>query len=249
MGDTFIVYKHTTPSNKVYIGITSQQKEKRWAYGFGYKENKYFYRAIKKYGWNNIKHEILYEHLTKEQAIHKEIDLIKKYDSMNHEKGYNLTKGGDGNFGVKFTEERKRNISKAKIGHKVSEETKQKIREKISGENHWNYGKHLKEETKKKISKARKGVKFTEEHKKHMCLWEKGHIPWNKNKKLSKETIDKIIATRKCKTVLCVETNMEYESIRKAGRETNINHAHIAEVCKGIRKTAGHYHWQYVGGV
>lgn len=38
------VYKHTTPSKKVYIGITNQKPERRWGKnGRGYKDNDYFY--------------------------------------------------------------------------------------------------------------------------------------------------------------------------------------------------------------
>lgn len=184
MGNNFIVYKHTTPNNKVYIGITCQEPKKRWLYGKGYIHCKYFYKAIQKYGWKNIKHEILFENLTREEAIQKEIELIEKYNSNNQKYGYNLTKGGDGNFGVVFTEERKKNISKSKMGHSVSE-----------------------------------------------------------------ETIDKIIVTRKSKAVLCIETNTEYYSIREAYRQTGISYNNISEVCKGIRKTAGGYHWQLLGGV
>lgn len=43
----FTVYKHTSPSNKVYIGITSQSVIKRWGSGHGYRHNEYFFRAIK----------------------------------------------------------------------------------------------------------------------------------------------------------------------------------------------------------
>ena len=44
----YVVYMHKTPSNKVYIGITSQKPEKRWNEGLSY--NKYFTNAIIKYG-------------------------------------------------------------------------------------------------------------------------------------------------------------------------------------------------------
>lgn len=92
----FIVYKHTTPNNKVYIGITSQQVDKRWGKnGKGYKKQ-LFYRAILKYGWNNIKHEILFTHLSKEEAFQKEIDLIAEYKANNVNYGYNISNGGDG---------------------------------------------------------------------------------------------------------------------------------------------------------
>ena len=250
MMNNYKVYIHTTPNNKVYIGITKQEPKKRWRYGYGYVKCTYFYKAIQKYGWNNIKHEILYENLTKEEAIQKEIELIEKYDSTNRNKGYNITKGGEGNFGVIFTEKRKKNISKAKIGHAVSEETIQKIKESTSGKNHWNYGKKLKEETKLKISKANKGRKFTEEHKSKLPqLWKKGHTPWNKGKLTNQETINKIKEAKKQYDILCVETNIKYDSLRDAFKNTNINFHHIAEVCKGQRKTAGGYHWKYIGGV
>ena len=49
----WIVYRHTSPSGKVYIGITSRTTKKRWAYGYGYKNSTMFESAIKKYGWNN----------------------------------------------------------------------------------------------------------------------------------------------------------------------------------------------------
>lgn len=55
----YTVYMHVSPSGKRYIGITSQKVEKRWANGKGYKTQQYFYRAIKKYGWNNFQHIIV----------------------------------------------------------------------------------------------------------------------------------------------------------------------------------------------
>lgn len=60
---------------------------------------------------------------------------------------------------------------------------------------------------------------------------------------------------KKCKPVLCVETNIIYPSTREAERQTGVNHSKITNVCKGnvryfngkpyIDKTAGGFHWQY----
>ena len=75
----YTVYKHTTPSNKVCIGITSKDPKIRW-YG-RYRNNYHFSKAIDKYGWENIKHEILYSGLSKDEAEQKEIELIKQYKS------------------------------------------------------------------------------------------------------------------------------------------------------------------------
>ena len=61
----YTVYKHTSPSGKVYIGITKRKPEYRWNKGKGYRKDQLlFYRAIKKYGWDNFTHEILYTGLS-----------------------------------------------------------------------------------------------------------------------------------------------------------------------------------------
>ena len=85
----YTVYKHTSPSGKIYIGITKQKVQDRWKKGKGYK-GQVFELAIKKYGWGNIIHEIIYEGLTKNEAEKIEIDLIKKYKSNNKKYGYNV---------------------------------------------------------------------------------------------------------------------------------------------------------------
>ena len=44
--DNYTVYMHISPSGKKYIGITCQKVKNRWNSGRGYKNNKYFARAI-----------------------------------------------------------------------------------------------------------------------------------------------------------------------------------------------------------
>lgn len=106
----WIVYKHENKINgKIYIGITSQNPIDRWKNGNGYSKHKKFYSAIKKYGWDNFLHIILYTGLTEKEAKEKEQELIKFYDSKNS--GYNLTDGGDGIIGYHHSEETKRKIS------------------------------------------------------------------------------------------------------------------------------------------
>lgn len=87
----YTVYKHTTPSGKVYIGITGRAVEKRWENGSGYKSNKYFYSAIKKYGWDNIKHEIVCTGLSKWQvptcAVGRQKHLVDTIGNMFKSRG------------------------------------------------------------------------------------------------------------------------------------------------------------------
>ena len=78
---TFYVYKHICPNLKYYFGITSQNPKYRWANGNGYKECPLFWNAIQKYGWDNIKHEILYTGLTEQEAKDMERKLIAEYKS------------------------------------------------------------------------------------------------------------------------------------------------------------------------
>lgn len=128
---TFVVYKHTSPTNKVYICITSKKKpEYRWNNGKGYKNNKFFYNAIVKHGWNNFTHEILFSELSLSEACEKEIELIAKYKSNNPEFGYNFTLGGEGKLGFTHSEETRKKIGESNKGKFVSAETKLKMKEK-----------------------------------------------------------------------------------------------------------------------
>ena len=56
-------------------------------------------------------------------------------------------------------------IGEARIGKKVSDETKWKISKAQSGEKSYWYGKKLSDETKRKMSEARIGKKLSDEHK------------------------------------------------------------------------------------
>ncbi len=91
---TFKVYKHTAPNGKVYFGITSQPVKRRWQRGHGYAGNEHFTRAIMKYGWDNIRHEVLFTGLSMEIAVQLEKYLITEYKSYNPAFGYNMYIGG-----------------------------------------------------------------------------------------------------------------------------------------------------------
>lgn len=127
--ENYTIYKHTSPSGKVYIGQTKRDVKKRWNNGYGYASSPHFDRAIKKYGWNNIQHEIIATGLTKKEANWLEQYLISYYHSNEGQYGYNITKGGDGSNGRLITKEERARISESNKGRKASEETKQKMSE------------------------------------------------------------------------------------------------------------------------
>lgn len=145
--DRYIVYRHTSPSGKVYIGITKHKNpKKRWVRGIGYKRHGIFWNAVKKYGWDNILHEVLLEDISKSEAIYAEKYLIRWYKM--HNLSYNITDGGDGTVGHPAWNK----------GIPCSEETKRKIGNANRGEKGAWWHKEFSEEMKRKISEAKKGI-------------------------------------------------------------------------------------------
>lgn len=124
--NNYCVYKHTSPSGKVYIGITGMNPIKRWSKGKGYKSNLHFWNAICKYGWDSFKHEILADAISKDEAAKMERELILLYKSNDQEFGYNITDGGETNI---LPVSSLLKISKANKGRKFSEETRRKMSE------------------------------------------------------------------------------------------------------------------------
>ena len=124
----FTVYKHTSPTGKVYIGITRQKPEHRFQHGEGYKSSPVFYAAIQKHGWESFRHEILMEGLTEAEACEMERELIKQYQSQSHEHGYNIEAGGRNP--EKLSEWSRRHQSETFRRHMNEEEFRKKITER-----------------------------------------------------------------------------------------------------------------------
>ena len=225
----YIIYKHTSPSGKVYIGITKNSPNSRWSNGNGYKTQQLFYRAIKKYGWNNFSHEILFENLSHDEACKKEIELIKFYKLQKL--SYNQTDGGEGflgfskpgwNKGIPCSEEMKQHLSKLAKERGISPEQRKKM---IDAKRVRCY-KHP-QEIRDKISKFRKGMKFSEEHIKHIhesgTCFQKGQTPWNKGMSPSIETREKIGNNNpNTKKVIDIETGEIYFSVKDLIRKEHL---------------------------
>ena len=103
---SYWVYIHTCPNEKRYVGVTTQTKpECRWGKnGEGYKDQ-LFGKAVRKYGWNNIKHEF-WELTCESEMYYAEKYLIAYYHTTESKFGYNLSSGGEkGGLGCKHSEE------------------------------------------------------------------------------------------------------------------------------------------------
>lgn len=250
----YIVYKHTSLSGKVYVGMTKQTAEKRWQHGMGYRTQTKFYRAIKKYGWENIRHEVVFSGLTFEEAEQKERELIEQCRSYDNRFGYNVERGGNGKKIVsEETREKMRKANTTPVSLARLEEQNRKrwsdpaehakMSERFRGENNPMFGRKPSAEQIEKLiasNKRRKGE-----------IRDRDKIPFL-GKHHSEESKAKISATRigaknwKAKRVLCVETGEIYPCVKDAYRGTGIHFSSISKCCRGVGMTAGGYHWKYV---
>lgn len=159
--------------------------------------------------------------LTVAEAFEKEMQYIKLFKSFGA-RLTNCSDGGEGNKGYRYTDEQKLRMSRIHkgkagfwTGKKRSEETKQKISDKLKGvrlseerkqnmsrERKGRKGKPHSTEAKLKMSLAKKGQRrapLSEEHKAKISLAKKGQKPWNKDKTnvYSEETINKMKQSHK----------------------------------------------------
>ena len=229
----YCVYRHTSPTGKVYVGITCQNPIRRWAHGHGYRMNQYFSNAIRKYGWDNFTHEILYSDLTKKEACELEIELIRFHRSNNEDCGYNLSSGGDA----------------PGAGCKHSEEARTRISESKKGEKHPYYGKKLSEEHRLKMSEAHKGYRPTPEECRQRSERQVGEKNHNYGKHPSEETRNKMRESHRQYTIVQMDMDgvviATFPSTREAARTIGGHATSIAAVCRGKHKSAAGYKWKY----
>ena len=234
--NTYCVYCHTTPSNRKYVGISCDAK-KRWNEGRGYSKNYIFYRAIKKYGWDNIKHEILYDGLTLEEAKDIEERLIAEWHLTDIEHGYNLVSARSG-----ISEESHKRMSNARKGNNycngrvLSEESRLKISNSLKNhfadpKNRQRLHKPCPEEVKERF---RHRV-VSEETKAKM---RSNHYDCTGAKNPSAKPIRQLTLTG--------ETIKEYEYAKLAAEENGLDLSYIIKCCRGKAKSCGGFRWEYI---
>jgi len=155
------IYKITNDINgKSYIGLKTKTVEESEDY---YGSGKLINQAIDKHGKENFTKEILERNINSHEILNdQEIYWIEYFDTFN--KGYNLTKGGQGNLGRVTSEKTKKKQSEAikirQFKNPMSEETKRKISEAAK----LRKGRSVSEETRKKLADSQRGrVKGQEE--------------------------------------------------------------------------------------
>lgn len=221
--DKFVVYLFIFPNNKIYCGYSSNIK-KRWRNEKGYKDQPLVYRAIEKYGWNNIKKYIYKSFDNKEEALQEEYNVIKNNNLKNTSIGYNLVDGGgDPPHGLVY----------------ISEKGYQNM--VINGKNLANKVWNNPEKAAYTIQRMKE-----ETHKKRMLLSEK-----ELKEKYGKHNIGRIPPNAKAILQIDLQTGNilnEYPSTRQAAIALGLDPtacSNIQRTAKGIGKSAYGYGWRW----
>lgn len=165
------IYKITSPSGRIYIGQSIDIIARFRAYRNGAaKQQTLLGRSFKKYGYKNHLFEII-EECSVGALNEREIHYISTYDTFNTRHGLNLKAGGQSggtnSDAVRHklrkpkSEATKEKLRLAAIGRKVSDETREKHRQRMIGNKHLVGSSHMlgfkhSDETKDKIKEKRK---------------------------------------------------------------------------------------------
>lgn len=209
------IYKITNlKNNKIYIGKHSSKKTNDNYYGSGVAIK----RAIKKYGKENFKKEILCYCDNEKELNAKERYYINFYDT--YKKGYNMTFGGEGMLGYKPSEQQKiRQSMTQKLKFMNEPEYREKLSKKAklrTGEKNPFFGKKLPQSHIEKMRKAR--IKA---------------ITGKNNPSAVK--------------VKCIELNLIFDTAKDAALFVGLKYStSILKAAKGQRNKAGGYRWLLV---
>lgn len=229
-------------NNKQYIGQTIHLK-KRIVQHFSNAKNMSntspLYNSIRKNKKDNFKVKVLEEiKCDLQEDLWKRLNetekyYIKKYNSVKN--GYNLTEGGEGIKGYKYTIEHRQKISKH-----FKNLWKKGICKKHTP---WNKGIKLKDnqknmnQDKKFLFKGKNNPFYNKKHTKNS----KDKISMSRRNKLKGKENP---AARKVKNL---DTGKIFDTIREAGIFYNIKSSfNISSVCNKKLKTCGGFHWKYI---
>ena len=177
------IYKISSPhTDKVYVGQTIQNIDRRWAHHIwkaNSGKNHPLYASMRKHGIESFRIEILQtlpNDVTQEDLDDAEIHWINLLKSIAPT-GLNVKPGGEGQF--KMTMEHKLAISAAKTAQwatvEKSAEIKDRMRQMALGNTH-RRGQKASAETRAKISAAQLGREVSEETKAKMSATHKARL-------------------------------------------------------------------------
>lgn len=221
-------------SGKRYIGQSKDVKLRKCSHLSDLRGNrhgnKHLQKTYAKYGEENLVWDVL-EYCPREKLNERERYWIKRYDTFAN--GFNQTEGGVDNRVYKRTEEFKRKLAQTlKKKWDSNHIQKKKFSERMKGSNNPMYGKT-----------GALNPSYGKDHS--------GNFNGMFGKHQTAEAKEKNrlahlgINNKMSKAVVCVETNEIFASQGEAGRMKKCDSATINKVIRGVKKTAGGYHWRY----
>ncbi len=219
-----IIYRATNRVNgKVYVGQTINTLKRRMSthrqQAKHSDSSNHFHNAIKKHGWEAFEVEIIDSADSAEELNYLEIYWIRFYCATNPDKGYNTCLGGADRTMSQASRDKQRAsmIEGYATGRIVAP---------------W-LGKKRSPETIKKIIKT-KAEKIAN-----------GWVSPKKGKRVSKEERDRLVGMVPQYAVKCLETGVEYPSIKEALLATGFQRGSLSRC---IRTGGTHHglHWDYV---
>lgn len=258
----YYVYEHWRPDTGVCFYVGKGRKNRAWIMACRNPHHQAVRSKLVALGMC-VDVRIIVKDLLEETAYAVEQDRICFYGIENLT---NRTEGGPGLPGA--IPEVRRRIGRSKLGNKnmvgrkLSEETKRKISEAHKGKpprwdvinrlaeinrgNRHGVGRKASPETRAKMSAAHIGKHFNKNVRKWTDEERAAHSARHKGKKMSPEAIEKTAAASR-KPVQCIDDGKVFISAIEAGKFYGLfNHVKVAEVCRGVRKTAAGRAFRYI---
>jgi len=239
---------YTSPSGKKYVGQTWGEENRKRSHKYFNKSKTIFSNAIRKYGYDNIKYEVLHYGVETQDELNKLECIYIELHNTIYPNGYNMKHGGSNGKLLeetrykisKITKElwnnedyRNRNIESKHLMY--TEEYRKKISEKSKSKCNDEYKEIFKKRMNDFWSKTENRIKHSEKEK----------IKWSNpdfRNKMS-ESRQRINTTEQFRIksslvqkrfiVKCIETGIVYRSARMAAEQNNTNASGIMRCCKG----------------
>ncbi|MFT0547481.1 NUMOD3 domain-containing DNA-binding protein [Allopusillimonas ginsengisoli] len=239
-------------TEKVYIGISSKGARRRFSEHCCSKNNYPIVAALKKYGKENAILTVLGVFDDFDSLYAAEQEAISRYRSKAP-RGFNLTDGGKGAFGLRASEERKLKIGNANRGRKLSEEHKAKISAANMGQDRSrqvdamaraNRGRKISESQIQSIKNTWTGRKHTDETKLKMS---KSASKRKASDETRRKMSDGIRASKGSKVYVFLSPDghvVEVRDMAKFCKEKDLCKSHMYSVASG--KIGGHKGWARV---
>lgn len=232
---SYIVYCHTSPSGKRYVGTTSTSLSHRFQDGLGYRKNPLFWEDICKYGWDAFTHEVLFSDLDREAALDIEYRLIHEWNLLDSNYGYNLWdgKGGRSKDSAERVSESRRGNQRC-LGRVLSPKTKEAISKSLKKYYQTHSGTFLGKKHSQATIELLKQRTISDESRR---LMSQNHADISGSKNPSARAVRQLTKDG--------ELIAEYPYAKAAAEQYGIDLSSIIKCCRGKIKSAGGFVWQY----